>query len=123
MIPKPSKKKKLPPIRKLLKKADTVFSLWIRNRDGNKCVLCGSTQVVQCGHLIKRGKHSTRFDELNCNAQCSRCNFKHNQYPEPYTAWFLTRFGYGAYLQLTEKSKELHKFTRSELEEIIRKYQ
>lgn len=109
---------------KLLKKADAVFSIWIRNRDGNRCVICGSTYKVQNGHLFKRGKKRIRFDEYNCNAQCSICNFKHNKYPEPYTAFFLRKYGQEKYLEL-EKISEIngpYQIPRDFLEDIIEKY-
>lgn len=109
---------------KLLKKADKIFSVWIRNRDDNRCVVCGSDYRVQCGHLIKRGKKRLRFSELNCNAQCASCNFKHNSYPEPYTAWFINKYGKDSYLKLVKISedKSPYKIPRDELESIVEKY-
>jgi hypothetical protein len=119
---KKPKRIKVTPLPKLIKQADAVFSRWIRNRDGYKCVICGSTEVVQCGHLIKRGKHATRFNERNCNAQCSRCNLKHNFYPEYYTNWFISHWGVGEYRKLIELASKPYKFTRQELNEIIEGY-
>lgn len=112
---------KKPKTSKLLKEADRVFSLFIRNRD-KRCVCCGSTYNLQNGHLIKRGKKAVRFDEKNCNCQCRSCNYKHNQYPEYYTRWFIFKYGKNEYDKLIERSIPLKQFTVSELEEIIRKY-
>ena len=106
---------------KLLKEADRVFSLFIRKRD-KKCVICGTTERLQNGHLIKRGKKSVRFDEKNCNCQCSSCNVKHNHYPEHYTNWFVSKYGLKEYQSLIKKSAEIKQFKVYELEEIIRKY-
>lgn len=120
MIPK---KSKVIPLPKLIKKADLVFSAWIRNRD-KQCVLhsprCSS--VLQCGHLIRRGKRAVRFSEVNCNAQCSYHNFLHNSEPHHYTNWFIREYGQLPYEDLCDKANTIKKFSRSELEEIITKY-
>lgn len=117
------KKSKLTPMPKLIKKADLVFSKWIRNRD-KQCVLhsekCSS--VLQCGHLIRRGKRAVRFSEVNCNALCSFCNYKDNFEHDHYVMWFIKKHGADKYEELLEKSKVIYKFTRDELNEIIDKY-
>lgn len=109
------------PTRKLLLKADSIFSKWIRARDG-KCITCGTKENLQCSHLIRRGKHSVRFDEFNCNTQCGSCNFRHNHYPEIYTNWFLRNYGQAEYEGLIHRASQLKKFTREELENIITEY-
>lgn len=118
------KRKKLLPMPKLVKKADTAFSKWIRARD-KECVLknkkCSS--VLQCGHLIRRGKRSVRFDEFNCNAQCSYHNFLHNSEPHHYTDWFIREYGSLPYEDLCDRARRIKKFTRQELEDIIKKYE
>jgi len=124
-------KKKLPSIKSLKTKADKVFSLFIRNRDGNKCVLCGSTKNVQNGHLIKRGKMSVRYNTWNCHALCSQCNYRDNFEPWHYVNWFLSfydnqgigKHGQGNYEFLINKSKQLVKANREFFEEVIEKYE
>lgn len=107
---------------KLIKEADRVFSLWIRERDGWACVICGNKEQVQNGHLIRRGKKNVRWDEHNCNCQCSRCNYKHNAEPEPYTEWFLLKWGEEIYLDLVKRSREFVDLTAEYLISIINKY-
>jgi len=116
-------KPKTIPYGKLVKKADDVFSLWIRNRE-KWCVLNGPECLgyFQCSHLIKRGKHSVRFDPLNCHTQCAHHNYLHNNYTEYYTQWFIKKYGVRKYNALVEKSKKTRKYKRFELEEIIKKY-
>lgn len=79
-----------PPVRKttaeLVKDLDKVFSHFIRLRDvkdhnlGNgyvSCCTCGYTShwlKMQNGHYVGRQKHSVRWNEMNCNTQCKRCN-------------------------------------------------
>lgn len=120
---KPLKKRiKLPSIPSLVKKADIVFAKYIRERDGNRCVLCGSTKNPTCGHLVKRGKKTTRYSEINCHCLCMACNYKDNFEHDHYVVYFLNKYGEGKYKLLIEYSKEFHKWTREELYQIISKY-
>lgn len=59
-------------IERLKDRAWDTFSLWIRTRDGFKCVTCGSTtQQMNAGHFW----HGVLdFDEENINCQCVHCN-------------------------------------------------
>lgn len=129
LFPKPTriktkrKRSRLESIPKLVTKADTVFSKWVRTRDEYKCVLCGKTLNTQCGHMIKRAKKLTRYDEFNCNTLCRGCNKLDNYEPQHYIGWFLTKYGQDKYLQLKERSKIVHKWTREELHNIISKYE
>uniref|UniRef100_A0A6M3LLM3 Putative lambda recombination protein n=1 Tax=viral metagenome TaxID=1070528 RepID=A0A6M3LLM3_9ZZZZ len=105
--------------------ADKWFSLYIRKRDGNRCVLCGATERIQCGHLISRGKANTRYDEDNANAQCATCNKKHEHYPELYTQWWIEqhgKHGQEAYDDLVAKAWTVKKWTVDELREIAVRY-
>lgn len=64
--------------------ADDWFSKYIRLRDiiDNshgfcRCITCGKIffwKEGDCGHFVTRNHPMTRFDEINCNAQCKRCN-------------------------------------------------
>lgn len=117
------KRAKLPSIKSLVKKADILFARFIRQRGGNKCVLCGSTNNPTCGHLIKRAKKMTRYSTINCNVLCSGCNYKDNFDHEPYVLWWIEEYGLGAYKLMYEISQQFHKWTREELQEIIRQYE
>jgi len=102
--------------------ADKWFSLYIRKRDGNRCVLCGATERIQCGHLISRGKANTRYDEDNANAQCATCNNKHEHYPELYTQWWIEQHGRQSYYDLVAKAWIVVKRSTDELREIATRY-
>ena len=60
---------------KLLAKAQQIFNRWIRERDRDKgCISCGA-QITEAGHYYSQGHHSAlRFNEVNVNGQCHRCN-------------------------------------------------
>lgn len=107
------------PFQKLQKEADKWYSLYIRHRDGYKCVICGSKVNPQCGHLIKRGKQALRYNGFNCNVQCSKHNLMHNFYPEYYTQWFINRHGAEKYNWLLAKAGQLKKWRKEELISII----
>lgn len=53
--------------------ADQLFSRMVRERDGS-CVRCGSTDRLQCAHIISRSYHATRVDEDNAVALCQGCH-------------------------------------------------
>ena len=103
--------------KKLIKQCDDLVSLIVRTRDG-RCVTCHTTNRLTCSHLIKRGRASTRFDLKNCNCQCSSCNFRHNQYPEVYTNWWLEHYGLETYRELFHRASQLKKWTTYDLESL-----
>lgn len=118
---KAKKRVKLPSIRKLTLKADKLFSVFIRQRD-KECVLCHSKLNLTCGHLIKRGKRSVRWDEINCHCLCMGCNWKDNFDHDVYVAYFIREYGELMYLDLVDRSRGIFKPTREYLQSIIEKY-
>lgn len=70
-----------------VKKADTLFSKWIRDRDG-KCVRCGKTEHLQCSHFWPRAVSATRFDPENCDTLCYGCH-----YGDRYHGWEYAKQG------------------------------
>lgn len=107
--------------KKLVSKLDKVFSEFIRNRD-KRCVCCGKTEGLTNGHLITRAKYSVRWSELNCACQCRGCNMLHEYQPERYTDWFIRKHGLKKYQALITESNQIKKFTDTDLEELIKKY-
>lgn len=55
-------------------KADTLFSKFIRARDG-KCVRCDKTEYLQNSHFWPRAISSVRYDSENCDALCYGCHY------------------------------------------------
>lgn len=103
----------------LVREADKYWSLFIRERDNYKCVICGSEKNPQCGHLIKRGKKTVRWDELNTNCICSSCNYRDNQEPQHYHQWFLRNYTVNQYEFIVEQSKLMWQPDRVVLRSII----
>lgn len=117
--------KKLIPLSSLLKKAQMFFNAWIRERDKDKgCISCGS-EVTQAGHYFSQGHNSSlRFNEVNVNAQCVRCNCHMHGNLIAYRQGLVNRYGEEKVLWLenTAKLNRVRKWSRTELEAIIKMY-
>ena len=105
----------------LITKLDKIFSKYIRARD-IKCVVCGSEDHLQCGHLLSRINYSTRWDEKNANCQCGHCNIIHNNNPGPYMLWFIETYGKKELHKLTKQYNEKIKYKNSDIKELIEVY-
>lgn len=108
---------------KLLQKTQKVFNAWVRQRDQNKgCISCGR-EVTEAGHYRSQGHNSSlRFNEMNTNGQCTRCNcFLHGNLIE-YRKGLVKRYGEEKVLML-ENVSGFKKWSRVELFSIIEMYQ
>ena len=116
---------------KLKKKADDVWSKYIRYRDGQRevdgwystCITCGSTKpmkAMHCGHFVSRSCNLLRFDEQNTNAQCPRCNLFHSGEQYEYARQLDLKYGNGTAESLHNQRHINHKLTITELEGIIK---
>ena len=74
------------------KQADKWFSLWIRHRDG-KCRDCGSTDYLQCAHLVSRRYKNIRTSASNAVALCRGCHMKFTHRPLEWEQWIIDEFG------------------------------
>lgn len=109
----------------LVKKLDTIFSIYIRRRyaknDIAECVTCGKKdhwKKLQAGHFMSRKHYATRWDEENVQVQCVGCNVY--RYGEQYK--FSKYLGQELSDELLAKSREAQKFKDWELEEMIDMY-
>lgn len=103
-------------------RADTTFSLYIRERDGC-CKSCGTTERLTCSHYWRRGHSSTRYDPLNCIALCVDChsiweNTKNREYKDFMLDWL----GEEQYLVLEHRARTFMKRDEA-VEEWRRLYQ
>jgi len=124
----------------LMRKADTIFSKYIRKRDSigynetlgsnfNKCCTCGRIKentggMIHAGHFQKRANMATRYDEQNVNAQCKKCNSFEGGRDFEYGMFIDEKYGPGTAVKLYNKANARIKvrFDRTQLEEIINKY-
>ena len=77
----------------LRKECDTRFAQAVKDRDGWKCVMCGSTHVVQAAHLISRRYHATRWLMANCVTLCRSCHLKGHMDPLRFEDWCEAKLG------------------------------
>lgn len=75
----------------VLKRADTMFSKYIRDRDG--ACRAGGTDATKCdgrlqaAHIVSRRYRATRWDETNAMALCGAHHFKFTVNPDEWRAW------------------------------------
>lgn len=102
----------------LIRQLDKAMSISIVERD-KICFTCGTTQNLTNGHLFTRGLYIVRWDPLNCHAQCSGCNFRHEFDPAIYQLKFIDKYGLDVYKQLYRKAHTSNKFKDSQLKEML----
>lgn len=121
----PTQKRKKPSLAKLKKRADAIFSKYIRIRDNFTCYTCGRVMDLnssQNGHFVPRQYLSVRYDEVNCHCQCYACNMLYNGQPSAYAARLEKDYGLGTVLNLEAKRKETTLWREKEYNELIDKY-
>jgi len=102
-------------------KADTEFSIYIRLRD-KKCVRCSKVgepdvkgrEVVGLdnSHFWSRGRESTRYDPMNCDALCRFCHQYFGGNPGEYAWWKESKLGKFEYDKLTIRANTTQKKDR-----------
>jgi hypothetical protein len=91
------RKAAIKPLSKWLQEAQSEFNKYIRLRDADKpCISCGCTTAIQwhAGHYRTTkaaGQH--RFNEDNCNKQCSQDNLYHSGRISDYRIGLIERVG------------------------------
>lgn len=116
---------KKPSRKTLIKRLDSIFSIYIRRRYAKdniaECVTCGKRdhwKKLQAGHFMSRKHYATRWDEDNVQVQCSACNVF--RYGEQYL--FSKYLGEDKAEELLVKGRQIQKFTDIELLELIEYY-
>ena len=120
--------KKLSNMKRLIKKADSLWSQCVRSRDG-QCVLCGSKNALQAHHWIVTRNQSNKYkyDLRNGVTLCYGCHI-HGVHKNP-SVYLLDRLktlciAYGIASQedineITANRHEVHKRGVGEMEDIV----
>ena len=110
-------------------KLDKVFSEYIRKRDTRngvfRCISCGRVlpyEQADCGHYINRKHMATRFDEMNCNAQCISCNRFDEGNIQGYRRGLVALYGEQQVTLLEAKKHNFRKYSDFEYEVLIKHY-
>ena len=118
-------------IPKLTAKAQKVFNSFIRKRDSQDgyftCISCGSVKDVEsmdAGHYVPvKGSSALRFDEYNVNGECKSCNGFDQFHLIGYRRNLIDKVGERKVMELEMQHRLIKKWTRTELNEIIEKYE
>jgi hypothetical protein len=113
----------------LVKKLDSIFSIYIRQRyavnEIAECYTCGKKdhwKKLQAGHFASRRHYSTRWDENNVQVQCYGCNIANQGMQFEFGKKLCLQFDNNFADELMIKSKQIRKFTDVELQEKIDYY-
>lgn len=110
---------------------DTVFSQYIRLRDMIpnttifRCISCGMIKPINqadCGHYINRQHMSTRYSEINCNAQCRHCNRFDEGNMQGYRRGLVNKYGETKVTLLESQKYEVRKYSDFEYKALIQYY-
>ena len=58
---------------------DKAWAQAVKERDGNKCVICGDAQRLNAHHIIVRENHATKLDINNGLSLCPTHHFFNRQ--------------------------------------------
>jgi len=112
----------------LVRDASTLLQLLVRLKAADEngyvsCVVCGVTRHykdrMDGGHFISRAKASTRLIEENVHPECKGCNMPGSGHEAGYAAFMINMYGKDFIEYLHKKSREVKKWNRSELLELI----
>ena len=113
----------------LIKEADRVFSLHIRNRGSgygyNHCYTCSAympVEELQCGHFRPRRYLNTRWHPFNCWPQCNTCNVDKYGNLKKYKNKLVAQYGPDAVDAIYELSIGRDKITPGFIRMMIKEY-
>lgn len=106
---------------------DIEFSKFIRLRDcqNGRCISCGQPitfNTCDAGHFIPRIHTSTRFNEMNVNAQCKLCNRGKDGNIPNYEKGLIRKYGTHAVDELRTLRNSFLKLSQQDMREMIKYY-
>lgn len=112
---------------KLIKKADTLYSLYVRQKYADaegivQCFTCtykNHWKKLQCGHYITRSAKYVRWDLNNLRPQCFVCNMRNQGMSHIFRENLVGEIGAQAVLTLERKSKILFREKDDWIQDVI----
>jgi hypothetical protein len=118
-------KDNLQTVQELTKVAQVVFNRFIRERDaGQLCISCQKPPKKEnAGHFVASGKSKfLSFNEDNVHLQCEYCNTYLHSNAIEYRINLIKKIGIDKVEWLERNRNAVRKYTREDLNEIIKKY-
>lgn len=109
--------------RKLIKELDSLWSLAVKLRVGNRCEKCGKTRYLNSHHFYSRSAMSVRWSMENGFSLCSGCHvlsskFSAHKTPAEFVEWAKEKRGLEWYEKIRRQFNTIKKFSISELKEL-----
>jgi hypothetical protein len=117
-------------VAKLKKELDKEFSIFIRTRDLDEsgratCFTCGVKKPwkqMHAGHFQSRSKLKTRFNPVNVQVQCPKCNLWSQGEQYQFGINLDKRYGEGTADNLRVESEKRGSISQAEYKELIAHY-
>ena len=117
---KTANQKRKASMKTLRNKADTVFSLLVREAWNYTCAKTGMTEGrMECSHIFSRRHARTRWDTDNAKCLCHAAHRWWHENPVESGVWAREFFGHGYIELLDEKRNSIFRWTATELEALI----
>lgn len=86
-------------------RADRLFSQYVRLRD-KQCTVCGTTQNLQCAHVVSRRFSATRCVPDNAHTLCAGHHMEFTEDPHAHVMWAYRMIGEERYAELRTQAYE-----------------
>lgn len=83
-------------------KATRLHAQLVRARGA--CQRCGSTERLQCAHIVGRRFAATRTDETNAWCLCAACHLRLTEHPDEHMHFVAQTIGMAAFDRLKERA-------------------
>lgn len=100
MIPKQERKRKRNHVRKaktasvarMVRELDAIARQEVMQRDGERCIRCGSIGNLQWAHVLSRRHKSMRWNPDNAMCLCAGCHLHWHHEPAMALDWFFKNY-------------------------------
>ena len=94
-----------------VRKVDSLFSNYIRDKNNFTCERCGrrhewGSQGIHASHFIGRSNEAVRFDEENVRVLCHGCHSYFHKNPQSHVDWMKHKLGEAGYNKLVIRANQ-----------------